>query len=55
MPARRLRWSKQLVIAAILQRHQKGLSLTHVWKYDPRLYSAARHHWGSWREALAAA
>ena len=52
----RQRWTKQLVIQAIRARQQAGLPLTsHVFKQDGALVRAADRHFGSWRQALAAA
>jgi hypothetical protein len=43
------------VIGAIQELHQKGLPLTKVWKDDVNLYSVAKTHFGSWRNAVLAA
>lgn len=43
------------MIAAIQARHQQGSPLSHVWKEDRGLFSAARRRFGNWQNALAAA
>lgn len=48
-------WNPTQVIAAIVERHEKGLSLTKVWKEDVRLQAIAKRTFGSWSNAMKAA
>lgn len=48
-------WNPSQVIAAIVERHEKGLSLTNVWKEDVRLLTISKRTFGSWSNALKAA
>lgn len=48
-------WTKARVIAAIVARHEKGLSLTNVWKEDRPLCLSSRRLFGSIKNALKAA
>lgn len=54
-PARR-RWTKQLVITEIQERHRRGLALTSkTFTQDPPLAGAATRLFGNWKAALVAA
>lgn len=48
-------WTSEQVIASIQQRHQRGLSLSQVWRIDKPLYATAKRKFGSWRQAVQAA
>ena len=48
-------WSKAAVVAAIKDRHQRGLPLSNVCKYDKRLENAACWYFGNWANAMSAA
>lgn len=48
-------WTKQGVVEAIRGQHQQGLGTKAIWKRDTGLYSAAKKHFGTWREAVTAA
>ena len=52
--APRVRWSKQRVTEALLQRYNEG-NLATTWKDDPELYRAAARQFGCWGHALRAA
>ena len=54
-PKRRQKWTRQSILAAIRERSQNRLPMTGVWKYDKRLYEAARRYLGSWHNAIQAA
>lgn len=48
------RWTKETIIEAVKQRLEAH-STTSPRKADPSLYNAARYHFGSWKNAVAAA
>lgn len=47
--------TREEIIEAIQSRERQGQPMTHVWKTDPRLFSAAKKRFGNWQSALAAA
>ncbi|MAE40169.1 MAG: hypothetical protein CML07_04490 [Psychrobacter sp.] len=47
-------WTKQRVMEAIQARQRRGLSLTHVFQQDSKLYDAGKRRFGSWQRALEA-
>jgi len=49
------RWRSQRVLDAILHHHDQGTPIAKIWKVDVTLYSMAKKHFGSWREAVSAA
>lgn len=51
----RCRWSKRLVIEAIVARQQRGEALSKTWTEDKLLFAAATRHFGSWTDAMRAA
>ncbi len=59
IPKRRLRvkkpWTSSEVIAAILARHEHGLPLVNIKKYDSVLHYFAVRTFGGWRKAMVAA
>jgi hypothetical protein len=48
-------WTKGIVVEAIRHRHQQGLPMINVGRWDSALLSAAHRHYGSWTKAMAAA
>jgi hypothetical protein len=48
-------WTKADVLRLIRKRQRQGLPLTKAWIDDHGLYYGARKHFGSWRQAVAAA
>lgn len=48
-------WTKDRVIQEIVARHEKGLSLTNVWREDGSLCVSSRRLFGTFRNALRAA
>jgi hypothetical protein len=52
-PARN--WTPEAVLQAIQTWHDQGRLISNVSKQDQGLYSAAKHHFGGWRAAVAAA
>jgi hypothetical protein len=48
-------WSQEAVLQAIRTQHEQSRNTTVVWKQDTGLYSAAKKHFGSWRQAIIAA
>ena len=48
-------WTRESVVAAIQARHQRDGLVAVLWKEDTGLYSAAKKHFGTWREAVLAA
>ena len=48
-------WTRKSVVAAIQTRHQRDGLVAVLWKEDTGLYSAAKKHFGTWREAVLAA
>lgn len=48
-------WTKEEVIAIVLERHRQGLRLTRVWEDDVEYYRAATKHFGTWHNTLRAA
>jgi len=47
------KWSRQRIREALQARHMQGLSMVSS-RVDSRLVDAARHHFGSWHDALVA-
>lgn len=54
-PPLRREWTPQTVLAAIRERHARGLPLTMIKRDDRGLEAAARERFGSWPEAVRAA
>lgn len=54
---KRQTWTKERIIEEILKRRKRrrGLHSYRMMREDPKLYRAARHHFGSWRAAVEAA
>jgi hypothetical protein len=48
-------WSSDAVLEAIRARCAAATSVAPIWKYDTGLYSVAKKHFGSWRNAVTAA
>jgi hypothetical protein len=48
-------WDRQRIIAEIQLRQRRGQTINGVWRDDGSLHCAARHHFGSWHDALLAA
>lgn len=48
-------WTKQDVLDAITKWHEDGRPISNVCKQDQGLYSAAKKHFGTWRQAVMAA
>jgi hypothetical protein len=48
-------WTPDAVLAAIRAQSEPGTSVAPVWKQDTGLYSVAKKHFGTWREAVLAA
>ncbi len=53
MPAQK--WNREQIEEQIRGWVARGIPADKLWKQDPRLCSAARHHFGSWKKALKAA
>ncbi len=54
-PKRYRTWTRQRVIAAIQDRHVRGLPITRIERRNRSLATAARYYFGGWRDALEAA
>lgn len=48
-------WTRENVIATIQARTQRDGKLVALWREDQGLYSAAKKHFGTWRQAVLAA
>ena len=48
-------WTKQDVLDAITEWHDDGRPISNVCKQDQGLYSAAKKHFDTWRQAVMAA
>lgn len=49
------RWTPERVVGEIQAWHGQGLSLTSVWRENPRLFVAGQRYFGGWHQALRAA
>jgi lambda repressor-like predicted transcriptional regulator len=55
LKAKKRTWTRELIIAEIKQRFEKGVSLSSRAKDNAALASTGRYHFGSWTAALQAA
>jgi len=49
------KWSKEIIVERIRERHRRGLPLTGMRNHDDRLHAAALRHFGTWNKAIDAA